>query len=59
MSLIITLIVLGLLLYLINLIPLDATIHQLIRVVIIIVAVVYVIQFLLGAAYLPTFGPLR
>ena len=43
-SLIITLVVVGLLLWLISLIPMDATIHTIIRVVVIICVVFYLLQ---------------
>ncbi len=45
-SLVVTLIVVGLLLYLIGLIPMDPTIAKLIRIVVIIFAVLYVIESL-------------
>lgn len=50
-SIIVTLIVIGLLLYLIGLIPMDGTIKQIIRVVIIIAVVIWLLQSfgLLGA----------
>ncbi len=47
------LVVIGLLVYLIGLIPMDATLMQIIRVVAIIVAVVLVLQFFLGVNILP------
>ncbi len=55
-SLIVTLIIVGLLLYLINLLPLDGTIKQIIHVVIIVCVIIYVVQALglLGGA-----APLR
>jgi VIT1/CCC1 family predicted Fe2+/Mn2+ transporter len=43
-SIIVTLIVVGLLLYLIGLIPMDGTIKQIIRVVIIIAVIVWLLQ---------------
>ncbi|HUZ96638.1 MAG TPA: Thivi_2564 family membrane protein [Edaphobacter sp.] len=43
-SIIVTLIVIGLLLYLIGLIPMDGTIKQIIRVVIIIAVIVWLLQ---------------
>ena len=43
-SIIVTLIVIGLLLYLIGLIPMDGTIKQIIRVVIIIAVVIWLLQ---------------
>jgi len=43
-SIIITLVVIGLLLYLIDLIPMDGTIKQIIRVIVIIVVVVWLLQ---------------
>ncbi len=45
-GLIVTLIVVGLLLYLINLLPLDGTIKNIIHVVVIIVVIIWVIQSL-------------
>lgn len=43
-SIIVTLIVIGLLLYLIGLIPMDATIKQIIRVVVIIAVIIWLLQ---------------
>jgi VIT1/CCC1 family predicted Fe2+/Mn2+ transporter len=43
-SIIVTLIVIGLLLYLIGLIPMDGTIKQIIRVVVIIAVVIWLLQ---------------
>ena len=43
-SIIITLVVIGLLLYLIDLIPMDGTIKQIIRVVVIIAVIVWLLQ---------------
>ena len=43
-SVIVTLIVIGLLLYLIGLIPMDGTIKQIIRVVVIIAVVIWLLQ---------------
>ncbi len=43
-SIIVTLIVIGLLLYLIGLIPMDGTIKQIIRVVVIIAVIVWLLQ---------------
>jgi hypothetical protein len=43
-SIIVTLIVIGLLLYLIGLIPMDGTIKQIIRVVIIIAVIIWLLQ---------------
>lgn len=43
-SIIVTLIVIGLLLYLIGLIPMDGTIKQIIRVVILIAVIVWLLQ---------------
>lgn len=43
-SVIVTLIIIGLLLYLIGLIPMDATIKQIIRVVVIIAVVIWLLQ---------------
>ena len=43
-SIIVTLVVVGLLLYLIDLIPMDGTIKQIIRVIVIIVVVVWLLQ---------------
>ena len=45
-SIIVTLIVIGLLLYLIGLIPMDSTIKQIIRVVVIIAVIVWLVQSL-------------
>jgi len=47
-SLIVALIILGLVVYLIGLLPIDAAIMQVIRVVAIIVAVLYVLSVLFG-----------
>jgi len=44
-SIIVTLVVIGLLLYLIELIPMDGTIKQIIRVIIIIAVIVWLLQF--------------
>ncbi len=52
-SLIVALVVIGLLVYLVGLIPMDATLMQIIRIVAIIVAVVLVLQFFLGVNILP------
>lgn len=43
-SIIVTLIVIGLLLYLIGLIPMDATIKQIIRVVVIIAVIIWLLE---------------
>lgn len=43
-SIIVTLIVIGLLLYLIGLIPMDGTIKQIIRVIIIIAVIIWLLQ---------------
>ncbi|MEO8737185.1 MAG: Thivi_2564 family membrane protein [Edaphobacter sp.] len=43
-SIIVTLIVIGLLLYLIGLIPMDGTIKQIIRVVVIIAVIIWLLQ---------------
>lgn len=51
---IVTLVVVGLCLYLISLIPMDAAIHNIIRVVVIICVVLWLLSlFLGGAAYYP------
>ncbi|MDW5265721.1 MULTISPECIES: Thivi_2564 family membrane protein [Acidobacteriaceae] len=44
LSIIVTLIVVGLLLYLIGLIPMDGTIKQIIRVVVIIAVIIWLLQ---------------
>lgn len=43
-SLIITLIIIGVALYLINLLPMDATIKQIVRVLVILAALLYVLR---------------
>ena len=45
-SIIITLVVIGLLLYLIGLIPMDSTIKQIIRIVVIIAVILWLVQSL-------------
>lgn len=47
-SLVIVLIVVGLLLWLVSMLPLDATIQKIIRVVVIICIVLYLIQVFIG-----------
>lgn len=47
-SIVITLIIIGLLLWLVQQLPLDATIMMIIRVVIIIFAIIWLLQFLPG-----------
>ena len=53
-GLLILLVVAGAALYLLNLIPMDATIRQVIRIIIVVVLIVYVIIFLAGLAGLTT-----
>jgi hypothetical protein len=49
-QLVITLIIVGLLLYVVNLLPLDANIKQIIRVVVIVFIVIWLLYALMGAA---------
>jgi hypothetical protein len=52
-SIVVTLIVVGLLLWLINFLPLDGTIKQIIHAVVIVVVILYLIGLLLGYAHAP------
>jgi uncharacterized membrane protein len=54
-SLVLALVLVGLLLYLVGLIPLDPTIHQLIRVVVIVAVVFWLILHLLPVGGLGSF----
>ncbi len=54
-SLIIFLEVIGLILWLVSMLPIDATIQRIIHVVVIIVVVLYILQAFLG----PGFGDIR
>ncbi len=51
-SIIVTLIIIGLLLWLIDILPIDAQIKLIIRVVAIIAAIIYLIQLLLGGKFI-------
>ena len=53
-SLIITLVIVGVVLYLINLIPMDATIKTIIRVLVILFVLLWLLN---GLGFLPTNGP--
>jgi hypothetical protein len=56
-QLVITLIIVGLLLYVVNLLPLDANIKQIIRVVVIVFIVIWLLYALMGAG--PASYPFR
>lgn len=56
-QLVICLIIVGLLLYIVNLLPMDANIKQIIRVVVIVFVVIWLLYALMGAS--PVAFPLR
>ena len=54
-TLIITLVVIGLLIWLVDMLPIDAQIKLIIRVISIVAAIIWLLQILLGGGTLPLF----